>query len=254
MLKFYIFSCGLLKNLEKRGMIIAKEVILVHRLTKKLLLLLYAYLEVREVSKMIVSMDVYVRKKKVGVFMNKSLENVYMKNAEQILKENNISLEPPIDLDGLVKKLGIRVREHDFSTVEKNIGFEKDSILGATLLVDDEIVILHKKYENKRNNLGIRFTIAHELGLCVLHAPTLDMNHLELRSDTYNKDDQRERKASTFAGELLIPDESLKNICKRLIIPSLSTLAKIFDVSIGVMKERLNDIGIMYFDDTVSDT
>lgn len=201
---------------------------------------------------MVVSFGNYILMRKVGAPMNKSLENVYMKTAEQILRENNISLEPPIDLDGLVKRLGIRVREHDFSFVEEKIGFEKDSILGATLLVDDEIVILHKKYEEKRNNHGKRFTIAHELGHCVYHADSLVMNHLELRSDAYNKNDERERKASTFAGELLIPDESLRSICKRLIIPSLSTLAKIFDVSIGVMKERLSDTEIMYFDDTAS--
>ena len=183
--------------------------------------------------------------------MNESLQNVYMKTAEQILRENNISLEPPIDLDGLVKKLGIRVKEHDFSAVESHTGFEKDSILGATLLIDGEVFILHKKYEEKRNNHGKRFTIAHELGHCALHAENLAMNHLELRNDAYNKDDERERSASAFAGKLLIPDESLKNICKRLIIPSLSTLAKIFDVSIGVMRERLNDTDVMYLDDTI---
>lgn len=84
-----------------------------------------------------------------GVFMNRHIEKVYGKSAVQILKEHNISLEPPIDLDQLLKSLGIYVREHDFSKIEKTSNLEKDSILGATLLIDDDLIILYKQYEKK---------------------------------------------------------------------------------------------------------
>lgn len=184
-----------------------------------------------------------------GVFMNRHIEKVYGKSAVQILKEHNISLEPPIDLDQLLKSLGIYVREHDFSKIEKTSNLEKDSILGATLLIDDDLIILYKQYEKKRNDHGKRFTIAHEIGHCALHSKDLEENRLELRNDFYNKNDEREMAACKFAGQLLIPEESLKKICKRLIIPSLKILAEIFNVSVGVMRERLNETDIVYIDD-----
>lgn len=197
-----------------------------------------------------VEFDDYLRTKRMRMHkMNKTLEKVHLKSAEQILNENSISIEPPIDLDELMKRLGISVREHDFTSVEEKTGLEKDSILGATLLVNDEVMILHKKYDVKRNNHGSRFTIAHELGHCALHAEDLVQDHLELRSDFYNKENSREKEACRFAGKLLIPDESLKDICKRLVIPSLSILAEIFDVSTSVMQERLDEAKIKYLND-----
>lgn len=83
----------------------------------------------------------------------------------------------------------------------------------------------------------------------MLHSKDLEENRLELRNDFYNKNDEREMAACKFAGQLLIPEESLKKICKRLIIPSLKILAEIFNVSVGVMRERLNETDIVYIDD-----
>lgn len=198
---------------------------------------------------MIVKFEDYTREKKVGVPMNKSLENVKMKSAEELLKENGISMEPPIDLNELTKKIGIQVKEHDFSVVEKKTGLGDNSILGATLLFDDNIMILYKKYAEKRNDHGKRFTIAHELGHCVLHAEEIENNHLQLRSEICNKNNPREVEANIFAGQLLIPEETLLRVLAKLLIPTLKNLAEIFDVSIGVMKHRLDDLRIAYFDD-----
>ncbi len=186
-----------------------------------------------------------------GDNMQKILKRIENRSADELLKEYNISLEPPIDLDLLMKKLEINVRAHDFSSAEKSTGFEEDSILGATLLMDDDLTILYKKYKEKRNNHGQRFTVAHELGHCVLHAKELEKNHLELRSDLYNKNDEREMNVNRFAGQLLIPKQSLLDIINRLIIPSLNALAEIFDVSVGVMRERLKEASIKYYDDAV---
>lgn len=199
----------------------------------------------------IIEFNSYKRERR-SAYMCEVLKRIQGKKAEEILKENNISLDPPINLDALMKELGIFVREHDFSFVEKTTGFATNSILGATILMGDKVMILHKKYAEKRNDHGKRFTIAHELGHCVLHAEELKGNHLQLRSDICDKNNVEEVAANTFAGELLIPDKSLEDICRRLIIPSLSTLAEIFDVSTSVMKERLKESKIKYLDDVVS--
>lgn len=182
--------------------------------------------------------------------MNKELEKVYQKSPEQLLKENGIPLEPPIDLDLLVNQLGIIVREHDFSSIEKAANIPADSILGATLSLDNLLIIMFKKYSEKRNRHGERFTIAHELAHCALHANNLEINHLELRNEICNKDIPKEVDANKYAGELLIPETSLKKIYNRLLIPSLKTLSEIFDVSAKVMEKRLDILGMNYYKDT----
>ena len=202
---------------------------------------------------MVVDYIKYICEKRMWMPMNESLKKVYMKSAEQILLENDISLEPPIDIDKLVKNMGIAVREQEFESVEEATGLPKDSILGATLSLDNYLLLMYKKYENKRNDHGKRFTLAHELAHCALHAEELEINHLELRSDVCNKDDPREVAANVFAGELLIPENSLRKICNRFLIPSLSALTEIFDVSAGVMKKRLEELGIQYFNDIKKD-
>ena len=73
------------------------------------------------------------------------------------------------------------------------------------------------------------------------------MNHLELRSDVLNKTDAREVEANRYAGELLIPKESLLRIYKMLILPSLPTLSEIFDVLTGVMRGKTRGSWIKLF-------
>ena len=77
------------------------------------------------------------------------------------------------------------------------------------------------------------------------------VNHLELRNEFFNKDNKKERAANIYAGELLIPDESLKKIYDRLLLPSLKTLSEIFDVSTAVMRERLEEAELNYYNDAI---
>lgn len=188
---------------------------------------------------------------KRGGIMSQILKYIYKKSPEQLLIDNNISFNPPIDLKRLIKNLNINVKEKDFSEIEIKSGLPKDSILGATLLIDDYLMLYYKKYDNKRNNHGERFTLAHELGHCALHAEDLKINHLELRNEIFNKNNKKEWDANTYAGKLLIPQKSLMYIYNRLLIPSLKTLAEIFDVSTGVMKERLEELELNYYNDTI---
>ena len=56
--------------------------------------------------------------------------------------------------------------------------------------------------------------------------------------------DHKELAANVFAGQLLIPKESLLSVISELLIPSVRTLADIFDVSSAVMLERLKFLKI----------
>lgn len=190
-------------------------------------------------------------KEKVGGFMSQILKKIQKKSPEQLLLENGISFNPPIDLKRLIANLNVSVIERDFSNIEKKSGLPENSILGATLFVNNQLILYYKKYDKKRNNHGERFTLAHELGHCALHANDLKLNHLELRNEFFNKDNKKERAANVYAGELLIPDKSLKRIYDRLLIPSLKTLSEIFDVSTSVMRERLEEAKLKYYNDVI---
>ena len=93
-----------------------------------------------------------------------------------------------------------------------------------------------------------RFTMAHEIAHCCLHTDTLTDKHIELRSSK-TQNDPREYNANVFAGELLIPESSLKMIYEQLLVPSLSGLSVIFQVSTNVMAKRLDYLKMPYMKD-----
>lgn len=182
---------------------------------------------------------------KGDVFMCKILKNIQGKNAAELLEKYNISLEPPINLSELLKKIGISTMGVDFSEIETKVNYESGRILGAAISKGDNLTIFYRKEDTENRQ---RFTIAHELAHCCLHSKNLEQNHVELRENEKNKN-QREKDADIFAGELLIPIESLNNVYNKLLIPSLSSLAQIFKVSSNVMAARLDYLSMPYMKD-----
>lgn len=178
--------------------------------------------------------------------MCKILKELQGKSAQQILEENNISLSPPIDLYLLLERLHISALGEDFSDIENAVGYEQGEILGAAISKDELLTIFYRKSDSENRK---RFTIAHELGHCALHTENLKAEHVELRKNS-NSEDYREKSANIFAGELLIPEKSLKEIYGRLLNPSLSVLAQVFKVSTNVMEARLDHLALPYFKDT----
>lgn len=162
----------------------------------------------------------------------------------QLLKKYQIDLTPPINLSELVKKIGIITYAVDFSEVEAEAGYEQGDIIGAALSDGDDMTIM---YSQTCTLNRARFTIAHEIAHCCLHTNDLEINHLELRTDS-NKAD-KERAANIFAGELLIPTEALQNTYSALIKPTVSVLSRIFQVSVSVMRERLSYLELQVFDE-----
>lgn len=181
-----------------------------------------------------------------GLFMCKVLENLKEKTPIELLKENNISLNPPIDIGELLQKLNISTKAVDFSEVEDIKKVKRGSVLGATFSDKDDLFILYKESDTYNRQL---FTIAHELGHCCLHTDTLKINHIEYR-DEEKKCEKREIDANIFAGELLIPEDSLMFYYRKFIVPSLESLAKIFGVSTNVMAARLDHLNLNYYKDT----
>lgn len=152
-------------------------------------------------------------------------------------QENNI----PVDIKSILNKLNISCMPFDFSAIEAAIDkcANGNHILGALATNGDKAVI-YCRTEDKEDSHRYRFTIAHELGHCCLNHFPVDGStvHLAFRKDGETRD-KREIAANVFAGQLLIPKESLLSVIDELLIPSVRTLADIFDVSNAVMLERL---------------
>lgn len=184
------------------------------------------------------------RERRDGV-MCKILKAIQGKNAQELLRDYKVLLEPPIDLDELVTKMGISIIPFDFSTIESQVDISSGAILGATVSQDEDLSIFYRSGDTENRK---RFTIAHEIAHCCLHTDNLIDHHIELR-DNSKAMAGKEYEANIFAGELLIPEEALNKVYKQLIVPSLASLSRIFKVSTTVMVARLDYLNMPYLKD-----
>ena len=142
----------------------------------------------------------------------------------------------PVDVKRILEVLNISAVPLDFTDMEKKLTgiYANKSILGAMVSNDKGTAIFYNN-KDKTDSHRTRFTIAHEIAHCCLHGPT---PHVEFRFDGATEKED-EIAANTFAGELLIPERALQTTISQLILPTVSALADIFDVSMNVMKQRL---------------
>jgi len=117
--------------------------------------------------------------------------------------------------------------------------------LGLVLTKKNRAVIYYSENDTLNRQ---RFTIAHELGhICSHLIPNSnDYPYIDWRIEEESNNDQ-EKKANIFAGELLIPLHSLKEIYLSMKFPSSRELANIFGTSVNVMEERLNYLHVSYY-------
>lgn len=162
--------------------------------------------------------------------------------------------QPPVNIHRILDKLDVEYNALDFSFVDGEINGvllpqQADMVMGA--------VAAHSRQESGKDSVEItvnikdnyhrqRFTLAHELAHCMLHADSLKDGRLELRT-SLTSNDPREKAANTLAGEILIPEKLLKKAYSNLPIPILAILAKNFDVSESVMAERLKYLKMGYY-------
>lgn len=194
-----------------------------------------------------------------GCNMSKKLQNISGMSAEEVLERFGNKRELVADIFSIAQNMKIDVKMNDFTELEDGCGISKGTVLGC--IIDDEenetlTILLQDKLPDTQyfhnmlddEKLAIlrrrqRFTVAHEIAHACLH---LEAEEVKLKID-YNVDfsilkgmDKSEYEANVFAGELLIPKNSLIEVCQRLIEPTVDVLANIFDVSHSVMRERIN--------------
>lgn len=174
--------------------------------------------------------------------MCKKLNELDGKKPEYFLGLLGDKVTAPVDIEKILRKLGIEYFNYDFSAAEKQLT-KPDRILGAALVDGDDVVILcsDEATPNRR-----RFTLAHELAHCCLDAQHLKDGHVEFRSDRNSKDPS-EFNVNVFAGELLIPKKLLEEEYHNMIAPLSDVLAKIFEVSVNVMEKRLDYLKMPYY-------
>lgn len=178
-----------------------------------------------------------LRKKKGD---NMTVSELHTRTAEEILGISNQKDVVPVDIKSILQTLNISAVAFDFSPIEDKLPeqYKGLKILGAMASNNNKIAILYSD-QNREDSHRVRFTIAHEIAHCCLHGYR---HHIEFRIDGNIHED--EIAANTFAGELLIPEKSLRTIIKQLLIPTIAALADIFDVSVNVMKERIRHLGL----------
>lgn len=152
----------------------------------------------------------------------------------------------PIDMQAILKKLGIRSGSMNFSNIEAQISKvikSRGAILGAVTIIDDDVNIYYS--EGSTDNRK-RFTLAHELAHCCLNASSLKRGHIEFRFDERTSD-PKELAANIFAGQLLIPEKPLRKMYDSLVLPAADVMAREFKVSARVMEARLEYLGLGFY-------
>ncbi len=184
--------------------------------------------------------------------MCKKLYELYGVSAEQILEICGSS-SYPVDIQKILKTLGVKYAPMDFSETEKiipDIIEKRGQILGAVTLIDDEVNIFYRDNPNDSQQ-RIRFTLAHELAHCCLNAHDLqNQGHIEFRFDE-KTDMPSEIAANIFAGKLLIPEDALRKVYNQMLVPLSDVLAKEFAVSRSVMEARLKYLKLPFYSPTV---
>lgn len=183
-----------------------------------------------------------IQKKKGGI-MCVILEKMQGKSPEELLQTYGISLIPPINISLLLQRLNIREVPMDFSEIEDICKLSRGDVLGIIYAKSDSLTILYKATDTLNRK---RFTLAHEIAHCCLHADSLKKTHIELRS-AQTATTLKEINANIFAGALLIPKSSIERVHSQFIgVPDINDLAKIFNVSTTVMAARLKYLNLPF--------
>lgn len=180
-----------------------------------------------------------------GKIMCKKLREIDGLTPEEILLISGVD-SYPVDMQTILKKLGIRCGSMDFSGIEElipDVIESRGSILGAVTVIDDDVNIFYS--EDSSDNRK-RFTLAHELAHCCLNASSLQKGHIEFRFDGKTPD-PKELAANIFAGKLLVPEKPLRKMYESMLVPVADVMAHEFNVSTHVMEARLEHLGLGFY-------
>lgn len=154
--------------------------------------------------------------------------------AEHILKSYWLEQGVPVDCFAIAKRMGIVVRSVSTDNVD---------IAGGIYVEKGERAIIFHNQDDSQTRA--RFTVAHELGHYCLNSDRKKFEYLEYRSNlsaTGTEDNMHERWANSFAANLLMPEQQVRQFMKKK--KNLPDLASIFRVSSEAMSYRLAGLEI----------
>lgn len=164
--------------------------------------------------------------------------NYIEEKAVNLLKENKLH-RPNFDIHKLAEKMNVKLEA-------KVLG---DNVSGFFVMTDTQKVITY----NSRDALTRqRFTIAHEIGHCLLHSKEQPIFIDKAPTVLYRNDasstgeDYKEREANAFAASLLMPKELVVELLEKAphdINKAISYLADKFGVSPNAISFRLSNLG-----------
>lgn len=172
---------------------------------------------------------------------NIKISNLFGLNADDLLAITNQTDKYPVDLKLILQHFNISALPLDLDALKNHLSddYKDIEILGALVSNDSDSAIFYNKNTLKEGH-RYRFTIAHELAHACLNGQS---NHIEFRIKGI-PNDKNEIIANTFAGALLIPENTLKIVLSKLILPTVKNLSEIFEVSENVMRARLSHLNI----------
>lgn len=140
---------------------------------------------------------------------------------------------PPVPVEDLARRCGVRVRPFGFAR----------GVSGFLLILDSGPVI---GYRRRGDTPGRRrFSIAHELGHYLLrhyHHFHVDLDEIAMHGNPPGYDWRDERAANDFAAQLLMPAGLVTQAYKKT--PDIDKLAERFQVSRQAMGFRLTHLGL----------
>lgn len=182
--------------------------------------------------------------------LERAADNLLMEFSQA--RSSSIDIPVPVE-DILEGHFGLSL---SFENLSALLG--RDDVLGATFVDKREVSIDQTldPEENPGTEGRFRFTVAHEIGHWLLHAPTLrneGVSHaLREKKPKRTDKDPREWQADYFAACLLMPKallltqwDEVRAVKKRPIgFDASNEMARRFQVSEQAMRIRLHDVGL----------
>jgi Zn-dependent peptidase ImmA (M78 family) len=162
--------------------------------------------------------------------------------AQRLLEESE-ALRVPIPLESVIRHLGLVSQARPLADAS------------GVLVVENGRGLIG--YNANHSPVRQRFTIAHEIGHFVLHAPRNKQSRLFVDRSVFKRDDTsstgndvEEIDANKFAAALLMPEVLVRSEISRHQLDlddedDVSSLARRFNVSAAAMSFRLENLGLL---------
>ncbi len=193
----------------------------------------------------ILEMKIFRKSGNIVENLIRELKENYSDNMEAaaniILKKFNIS-SIPIPIVKIMKLL-------DFEVIVQN--YEFSSTLSGIIGIDYKLKDIYKSDKvisvNRKDNLGHqRFTMAHELCHYIFDFDRNNKLAYYDGYDTQNINQPAEKRANTFAANLLMPRDlfikAYKDLSNLYLYDKVAELAKLFQVSETAISKRIDEL------------